>query len=61
MVDYDLLAALAKLGPGEDHEVQPGTSVTPSIVVQVCPSQDSHWGQHTSRPGKIIQVSQWTL
>jgi len=56
VVDYDLLAALAKLGPGEDHEVQPGTSVTPSIVVQVCPSQDSHWGQHTNRPGKIIQT-----
>jgi len=44
VVDYDLLAAIAQLAPGENHELQPSTSVTisgtsvdtPRIVVQVC-------------------------
>ena len=44
VVDYELLAALAQLGPGDNHELQPRKSVTicgkaldtPSIVVHVC-------------------------
>lgn len=44
MVDYDLLAAMAQLGPGDNHELQPSKCVTihgqelatPSIVVHVC-------------------------
>jgi len=44
VVDYDLLAAMASMAPGEDHELHPSKSVTirgasvdlPSIVVHVC-------------------------
>jgi len=44
VVDYDLLAAMAQLAPGEDHELHPSKSITirgasvdlPSIVVNVC-------------------------
>jgi len=54
VVDLELVAALAQLGPGEDHELQPGTSLTPSIVVQVCPSQED-WLQPQHR-GKIMQT-----
>jgi len=44
VVDYDLLAALSKLAPGENHTLHPSHSVTicgaavstPSIVVNIC-------------------------
>ena len=44
VVDYDLLAAMAQLGPGDNHELHPSKSVTicgqeldtPAIVVHVC-------------------------
>lgn len=49
VVDYDLLTAMASLTPGEDHELQPAKQVTmlgksistPSIVVQVCGSEEA--------------------
>jgi len=47
VVDYDLLAAMAQLSPGENHELQPSKEVTllgksistPSIVVHICEEQ----------------------
>jgi len=54
VVDYDLLAALAQLSPGEDHELQPSTSVTPSIVV--CPSQEELLLPPRQRNVKIAQT-----
>jgi len=56
VVDYDLLAALAQLAPGEDHEVQASTSVTPSIVVQVCASQEELLLHPRQRNTKITQT-----
>jgi len=67
VVDYDLLAAISQLAPGENHELQPSTSVTirgasihtPSIVVQVCGNQEEFASFAAGQPrnvGKIIQT-----
>ncbi|XP_041463154.1 calcipressin-3-like [Lytechinus variegatus] len=36
VIDYDLLAALANLAPGETHELHPAEGNKPSIVVEPC-------------------------
>ena len=55
VVDYDLLAAIAELAPGEDHELQASTRDTPSIVVQLCQGQEEL--RNKQRPaGRITQV-----
>lgn len=36
LVNYDLLAAIANLTPGEAHEIHPPTDSHPGIVVHVC-------------------------
>jgi len=67
VVDYDLLAAIAQLAPGENHELQPSTSVTicgnnvdtPSIVVQVCGAggeEQTVFPGNKRNLGKIVQT-----
>jgi len=56
VVDYDLLAAIAELAPGEDHELQPSTSRTPSIVVQLCQGQEDLRNKQRPAGGRITQT-----
>ncbi|GIY43609.1 protein sarah [Caerostris darwini] len=50
-INYDLLAALAKLTPGEAHELHPPSRTQPGIVVHVCEDQNTE-----GRRLKIVQT-----
>ncbi|XP_059408247.1 calcipressin-1-like isoform X2 [Carassius carassius] len=72
VVNYDLLCAVTKLGPGEQYELHTGTTNTPSVIVHVC-EDDSSDGEdetaecskrmrpkiiHTRRPDYVPSVNQ---
>ncbi|XP_012277478.1 protein sarah isoform X1 [Orussus abietinus] len=54
LVNHDLLAAIANLSPGGSHELHPGGSGQPGIVVHVCETTNPIKGgpriQHTRCP-----------
>ncbi|CAL1547917.1 unnamed protein product [Lymnaea stagnalis] len=49
VINYDLLNAIARLNPGEIHEVHPPSVAAPAIVVHLCEDPEGY------EPGKLRQ------
>ncbi|KAF8784310.1 Calcipressin-3 like protein [Argiope bruennichi] len=60
-INYDLLTALAKLQPGEAHELHPPSRTQPGIVVHICEDQNVEGPRlkivQTRRPDSIDSSS----
>ncbi|XP_060555432.1 protein sarah-like, partial [Ruditapes philippinarum] len=50
-INYDLLAAMAELAPGEAHEIHPPSKDQPGIVVHICEDPEGYREQ-----GGIVQT-----
>nr|CAG4646638.1 EOG090X0FJX [Macrothrix elegans] len=52
VVNFDLLSAIATLGPGDQHELLPASEDKPGIVVHICAEAEG-----AAKPHRIIQTA----
>jgi len=53
VINYDLLSAIAKLAPGEAHELHPPSETQPGIVVHICEEEEEKEKKEVARTESI--------